>query len=75
MPPSRDIKKMAETCEYRCRVVRCPHKRLPASVMAVRWKKADGTWVPWQIADCPLLPAGLMDCEQTCLEQLGVFES
>lgn len=71
--PSLDIEKMLETCEYKSRLVRCPHKLLPASIIAVRWKKADGSWVRWKIADCPLLPAGLIDCEQSCLGQLSVF--
>ena len=75
MVPSPDVEKLFETCEYRTRAVRCPHKLLPASVTAIRWKKADGAWVPWKIADCPLLPAGMIDCDNSCLAQLNPLDS
>jgi len=31
---------------------------------------ADGQWTSWKIVDCPLLPAGLIDCDMSCLSQL-----
>lgn len=75
MLPSPDMEKLLETCEYRNRSVRCPHRLLPANVTAVRWRKADGSWIPWTIADCPLLPAGLIDCDKSCLTQLNILDS
>ena len=30
----------------------------------------DGQWTSWKIVDCPLLPAGLIDCNMSCLSQI-----
>ena len=59
-----------KSCTYRARTVRCPHQGLPAQVVAAKWKTPNGEWTSWKIVDCPLLPAGLMDCEKSCLSQL-----
>lgn len=50
--------------------VSCPHKKLPADVTASKWQMSDGQWTPWTIVDCPLLLAGLIDCDMSCLSQL-----
>jgi len=36
----------------------------------------DGQWTSWKIVDCPLLPAGLIDCNMSCLSQLeGILKA
>ena len=30
----------------------------------------DGQWTSWKIVDRPLLPAGLIDCNMSCLSQI-----
>jgi hypothetical protein len=63
-----------ESCAYRNRIVRCPHKELPASILAARWRMGDGGWTPWTVIDCPLLLAGLIDCDTSCLSQFVDIE-
>jgi hypothetical protein len=63
-----------ESCTYRNRIVRCPRQELPASILAARWRMTDGRWTSWTVLDCPLLPAGLVDCEMTCLSQFVDIE-
>jgi len=64
------IKSLLESCTYRNGTVRCPDKKVPASIVVAKWKMNDGQWTSWTVIDCPLLPAGLMDCEMSCLSQL-----
>jgi len=63
-----------ESCTYRNRIVRCPRKELPASILAAKWRMTDGRWTSWTVIDCPLLPAGLIDCEMSCLSQFVDIE-
>jgi hypothetical protein len=63
-------KKLAASSIDRVRTVYCPHKKLPADVTASKWQMSDGQWTSWAIVDCPLLDAGLMDCDMSCLSQL-----
>ena len=63
-------KKLVASCTDRVRTVYCPHKKQPAEVTASRWQMSDGEWTPWAIVDCPLLSAGLIDCDMSCLSQL-----
>ncbi len=67
-------KSLSESCTYRDHTVRCPHKELPASILVSKWRMSDGQWSPWTVIDCPLLPAGLMDCGMSCLSQLVEIE-
>ena len=68
------IKSQFESCTYRNSTVRCPHKEFPASILAAKWRLSDGRWSSWTVIDCPLLSAGLIDCEMSCLSQLGEIE-
>jgi hypothetical protein len=65
-------KNAATLCNDRIRAVRCPNRKPAAQtqVTASRWRRADGQWTSWKIVDCPLLPAGLIDCNMSCLSQL-----
>lgn len=63
-----------DSCTYRNCTVRCPHKQLPASILAAKWRMSDGRWTSWTILDCPLLLAGLVDCDASCLSQLSEIE-
>jgi hypothetical protein len=67
--PSK-IEALRDSCTYRTLMVRCPELRVPASVVAAKWQLTNGTWAPWKIVDCPLLPAGRMICAMECLAQL-----
>jgi hypothetical protein len=63
-------KKLLASCTDRMRTIYCPHKKKPAEITASRWQTSEGQWTAWVIADCPLLPAGLIDCDMSCLSQL-----
>jgi len=63
-------KNLATSSVDRMQRVFCPHKMLPAVVTASKWQMTDGHWTSWTIVDCPLLLAGLMDCDMKCLSQL-----
>jgi len=65
------LKLLLESCTYRNGTVHCPHKQLPASIIVAKWQMHDGQWTSWTVVDCPLLPAGLMDCQMSCLSQLA----
>jgi len=62
--------KLAESCVDRLRTVYCPHKKQPADVTASQWQLSDGRWTPWAVMDCPLLRAGLIDCDMSCMTEL-----
>ncbi len=70
MTDTSDAKKLAASSVERVHTVNCPHKKLPADVTASKWQKGDGQWTSWRIVDCPLLLAGLIDCDMSCLSQL-----
>jgi len=63
-------KKLAASSLDRVDTVYCPHKKLSAHVTVSRWQMSDGQWTSWAIVDCPLLDAGLIDCDTSCLSQL-----
>jgi hypothetical protein len=63
-------KSLLESCIYRDGMVYCPDKKLAASILAAKWQMTDGQWTPWTVIDCPLLPAGQMDCDMSCLSQV-----
>jgi hypothetical protein len=60
------------SCVYRTLAVRCPSRQMPAEVVVAKWKKTDGNWSLWKVIDCPLLPAGLIDCQKQCLSQVDL---
>jgi len=62
--------KLAASCIDRVRTVSCPHRKQAADVTASKWQMSDGRWTAWAVVDCPLLRAGLMDCDMSCLAQL-----
>ncbi len=62
--------KLAASSIDRTHAVLCPHKNLRADVTASKWQMTNGQWTSWTIVDCPLLLAGLMDCDMSCLSQL-----
>ena len=63
-------------CNDRIHAVCCPNQKLTAEVTASRWRMTDGQWTSWKIVDCPLLPAGLIDCNMSCLSQLeGILKA
>lgn len=57
-------------CDYRFRKVDCPHKETLADITAAKWQISDNKWTRWTVVDCPLLPAGEIWCDMTCLSQL-----
>jgi len=58
------IKSALESCTYRNGTVHCPNKKLLASLLVAKWQMTDGEWTHWTVIDCPLLPAGQVDCER-----------
>jgi hypothetical protein len=58
------------SCDYRCRRVHCPDKDTAADITAAKWSIGNNQWTQWKIVDCPLLPAGEVWCDMTCLSQL-----
>jgi hypothetical protein len=62
--------KLADSSVARTHTVTCPHKKMPADVIASKWQMTNGQWTSWTIVDCPLLLAGLMNCDMSCLSQL-----
>ena len=64
------LDRLLQTCEYRFRTIRCPHKDNPADITAAKWQISEDRWAPWTVVDCPLLPAGEMWCDMSCLSQL-----
>jgi hypothetical protein len=62
--------KLLASCTDRVHTVYCPHKKLPADVTASKWQMSNGQWTSWTIVDCPLLVAGLIDCDMGCIPQL-----
>jgi hypothetical protein len=69
--PSRS--NTAKSINDRIHTVHCPRQKRTAEVTASRWRMKGGKWTSWEIVDCPLLPAGLMDCDMSCLSQLEVM--
>jgi hypothetical protein len=69
-------KTLSASCIERVCRVYCPHKKLPAKVTTSKWQIRDGQWTLWVIVDCPLLNAGLIDCDMSCGSQLdGLSEN
>ena len=60
----------ATLCNDRIHAVRCPNQKLAAQITVSRWRMTDGQWTSWKVVDCPLLRAGLMDCNMSCLSQV-----
>jgi len=63
-------KNAATLCDDRIRTVCCPNRAVQTQVTASRWRMANGEWTSWKIVDCPLLEAGLLDCDMSCLSRL-----
>ena len=63
-------KNLQASCIDRTHSVQCPHTQQSIDVTVSKWQMSNGQWTPWVIVDCPLLPAGLMDCDASCLSQL-----
>jgi len=72
MSNSEIFDRLLQNCEYRSRTVRCPRKQELAAITAAKWQVGDDHWTPWTIVDCPLLPAGEIWCDMTCLSQLEI---
>jgi len=70
MPNTSNLHKLAASCIDRVHTVYCPHRKLSADVTASKWQMSDGRWTSWAVVDCPLLRAGLMDCDMGCLLQV-----
>lgn len=70
MPGASARRNFGAACADRVHTVYCPHKKLQAEVTASKWQMSDGQWTRWVIVDCPLLPAGLIDCDVGCMSQL-----
>lgn len=70
MADASAIRKLATSCLDCVRTVYCPHKKMPAEIAASKWQMNDGQWTSWTVVDCPLLSAGLIDCDMSCLPQL-----
>lgn len=69
MPGASARRKFGASCADRVHAVYCPHKKLRAEVTASKWQMSDGQWTRWVIVDCPLLLAGLIDCDMSCMAQ------
>jgi glycosyltransferase involved in cell wall biosynthesis len=52
---------------YRFLTVLCPHKERFADIAAAKWQTSGGRWTSWAVVDCPLLPAGQVRCDMSCL--------
>ena len=63
--------RLLRTCDYRFPKVLCPHKEQAADIIAARWLVKNDHWTRWVIIDCPLLPAGKVWCDQSCLLSLN----
>ena len=72
MPDHEILGRVPRGCDYRFRQVHCPHKAKPADITAAKWQMDDKRWTSWTVVDCPLLPAGEMWCDMTCLLQLKI---
>ena len=70
MPDPEIFGRGLRTCQYRCCEVRCPREETAATITAAKWPIGDNQWTQWKIVDCPLLPAGEVWCDMTCLPQL-----
>jgi hypothetical protein len=70
MSDAKILELAARSCDYRLRNVHCPHKEIRAGITAAKWQIADNKWTRWTVVDCPLLPAGEIWCDMTCLSQL-----
>jgi hypothetical protein len=64
------LDRVLRNCDYRYRKVHCPHKERAADITAAKWQIGDDQWTRWTVVDCPLLPAGEIWCDMTCLSQL-----
>jgi hypothetical protein len=64
------LERCLRSCDYRCCEVRCPHQKTAANITAAKWPLGHNQWTQWKIVDCPLLPAGEVWCDMTCLSQL-----
>lgn len=70
MSKSETFDRLVQNCDYRFRTVQCPRRQKLAAITAAKWQIADNRWTPWTVVDCPLLPAGEIWCDMTCLSQL-----
>jgi hypothetical protein len=70
MSDANFVERVLQTCSYRCQTVTCPHQRNSTHIIAARWQTSDAHWRSWTVVDCPLLPAGEIGCDMSCLAQL-----
>ena len=59
--------RLFRTCNYRSPTVLCPLKDRVAKITAAKWQVRNDGWTKWVVIDCPLLPAGKVWCDQSCL--------
>jgi hypothetical protein len=72
MSDPETLDRLLQSCNYRFRTVLCPHQGQYANITAAKWDVGDAHWTPWNVIDCPLLPAGEVWCDKSCLSQVDV---
>lgn len=70
MPDLRSIKTLVEFCRSQINFVSCPIHSKTAEITVAKWHTQDGHMTPWVVVDCPLLLAGTVSCDMSCLSQL-----
>lgn len=75
MPDPRSIHKLVESCSSQISTVNCPIHSKSAEITVAKWQTQDGCTTPWIVVDCPLLPAGTVSCDMSCLIQLETAPS
>jgi len=70
MADPHSIIKLVESCNSQMISIHCPIHSKSAEVTVAKWQTQDGSTTPWIVVDCPLLPAGIIDCDMSCLAKL-----
>ncbi|HYL46873.1 MAG TPA: hypothetical protein VEU52_07585 [Candidatus Limnocylindrales bacterium] len=70
MSDLQSIKTLVESCSSQLVTVACPLHAKSACITIAKWHKRDGGTTPWVVVDCPLLLAGTVSCDMSCLSQL-----
>jgi hypothetical protein len=70
MPAPRAVIKLVESCNSQTISIICPIHTKPVDITVAKWQTQDGHTTPWVVVDCPLLPAGTVSCDMSCLVDL-----
>ena len=70
MADPRSIRNLVDSCSSKICSVSCPVHTKSASITVAKWRTQDGCTTPWIVVDCPLLPAGTVSCDMSCLVEL-----